>query len=188
MISCLGLKYTCSMVRGYTWGIEIAFPLCIGFNLSPGSLQCILHVTPHTITCVDIDVHIFNFLRGMGDEFRAWYGQISQLRSLLPSNTPIVALTATATHFVKDRIIRALQMTPVQLITKPSNRPNLRYSVERVNRDVHVAFKWLVSDLKRKRTSLPRVIVFCRSINMCASLYKMFLTELKKESYMYEPC
>jgi len=121
--------------------------------------------------------------RRMGDQFRAWHGQISQLRSLLPSNTPVVALTATATRFVKDRIVHALQMNPVQLITKAANRPNLRYSVEGVNHDVYVSFKWLVSDLKRKRTSLPRVIVFCHSINMCASLYKMFLTELKEESY-----
>ena len=46
----------------------------------------------------------------MGGEFRAWYGQISPLQSLLPSKTPVVALTATATHYVKDHIIRALQM------------------------------------------------------------------------------
>ena len=47
------------------------------------------------------------------------------------SNTPVVALTATATPCVKDRIVHTLQMAPVQLITKPANRPNLRFSVER---------------------------------------------------------
>ena len=114
----------------------------------------------------------FSCCRGLGDEFRAWYGKISQLRSLLPSNTPVVALTGTATHYVKDRIVHALQMAPVQMITKPANRPNLRYSVQIVKRDVHVTFKWLISDLKRKRTTLPKVIVFCRSIHTCAALYK----------------
>ena len=125
----------------------------------------------------------FSCFRGLGDEFRAWYGKISQLRSLLPSNTPVVALTATATHYVKDRIVHALQMAPVQMITKPANRPNLRYSVEIVKRDVHVTFKWLILDLKRKRTTLPKVIVFCRSIHTCAALYKLFLTEMKEDSY-----
>ena len=59
--------------------------------------------------------------RGMGDEFRVWYGQISPLQSLLPSKTPVVALTATATHYVKDHIIRALQMVPVKSITRSAN-------------------------------------------------------------------
>ena len=122
-------------------------------------------------------------LRGMGDEFRVWYGQISHLRSLLPSKTPVVALIATATHYVKDHFIRALQMVPVKSITRSANQPNIRYSVERVSRDVHKAFGWLVSHLHQKRTALPKVIVFCHSINICASLYKMFLMELRRESY-----
>ena len=122
----------------------------------------------------------------MGDNIRVWYGQISQLLSLLPSSTPIVALTATATHHVKDRIVQALQMVPVTFISISANRPNICYSVEKVKRDVHVAFKCLVSDLKQKRITLPKVIVFCRSINVCASLYKMFLTEMRENSY--EPC
>ena len=174
----------------------------------PPRPHSVVHVIPHTIniacvhskhtcTCTPhkkillinsavlaiVVLCFFPNLGNMGEQFRAWYGQISQLRSLLPSTTPVVALTATATRFVKDRIVHALQMNPVQLITKAANRPNLRYSVERVNHDVYVSFKWLVSDLMRERTSLPRVIVFSRSINMCASLYKMFLTELKEERY-----
>ena len=57
--------------------------------------------------------------------------------------------------------------------------------LERVSRDVHKAFHWLVADLQKQRTTLPRVIVFCRSISTCASLYKMFLTEMKEESCEY---
>ena len=124
----------------------------------------------------------FPCCRGLGDEFRAWYGKSSLLRSLLPSNTPVVALTATATHCLKDRIVHALQMASVQMITKPANQLNLRYSVEIVKCDVHVTLKWLISDLKRKRTTLPKVIVICRSIHTCAALYKLFFTEMKEDS------
>ena len=98
-----------------------------------------------------------------------------------PINTPVVALTATATHCVKDRIVHALQMAPVQMITKPGNRPNLRYSVEIVKRDVHVTFKWLILDLKRKRTTLPKVIVFCCSIHTCARLFAMYHSRVGKD-------
>ena len=122
----------------------------------------------------------------MGEEFRVWYGQLSQLRSLLPSGVPVAALTATATKQVKDSIVKALQMAPMKSVVLSANRPNIRYSLCQVSRDVHVAFRWLLLELKSKRVELPKVIIFCRSINTCTSLYKMFLTELREESY--EPC
>ena len=105
---------------------------------------------------------------------------------MLPSKTPVVALTATATHYVKDCIVHALQMAPLKSITRSVNRPNNRYSVERVSQDGHTAFKGLLSQLQKQQTSLPKVIVFCRSIHTCASLYKMFITAMRAESY--EPC
>ena len=126
---------------------------------------------------------LFLVYRGMGDTFHIWCSHISCLRSLLPSNTPVVTLTATATQYVKKRIVTALQVSPIKSVCKSANRPNLRYSVETVSSDIHTAFKWLISELKSKRASLPKTIVFCRSINRCASLYKMFLTEMKEESY-----
>ena len=47
---------------------------------------------------------ILHACREMGDEFRAWYGQLSHLRSLLLTGTPVLALTATATQRVRDSI------------------------------------------------------------------------------------
>ena len=120
---------------------------------------------------------------GMGEEFRTWYGQISQIRSLLPAGTPVTALTATATQIVKDRIVHTLQMTSVRSIHLSANRANIRYTTTKVSRDIHTSFKWLVADLRMKRTALPRVIIYCRSIGTCASLYKMFITSLKENSY-----
>ena len=61
----------------------------------------------------------------------------------------------------------------------------MQYSIPSrvVSRDVHKAFGWLVSHLRHKWTALPKVIVFCHSINTCASLSKMFLVELRRERY-----
>lgn len=90
---------------------------------------------------------------------------------------------ATATQHVKDNIVRTLQLTPAHFVVLSLNRPNIRYSVQTVSRVVHTTFRWLLLQLKAKRTALPKVIVFCRSINTCTSLYKMFITELQEESY-----
>ncbi len=40
----------------------------------------------------------------MGTVFREWYGQVSQLRSLVATGTPIIALIATATVSMRNNI------------------------------------------------------------------------------------
>lgn len=101
----------------------------------------------------------------------------------MPTGTPMVALTATATLATQKTIIRSLQLyNPVSINISP-DRPNIKYSVVSVKRDVSVSFAWLVRELREKRTRTPKVIVFCRSISSCASLYKLCLTELREESY-----
>ena len=63
------------------------------------------------------------------------------------------------------------------------NRPNIRYAVVNASRDVAVAFSWLAESLLKERSTLSRVLVFCRSISTCTRLYKYFLSMLKSNSY-----
>ena len=124
---------------------------------------------------------LFSF-RGMESVFGTWYGQISQLRSLLPSGTPLLALTATSTHHVYDVITKSLHMQPLISILLPPNRTNIRYSIEKVSRDIYKTFQWLVEDLIRTRSAHPKTLVFCRSTSTCAALYKFFITTMREKS------
>ena len=117
----------------------------------------------------------------MGIVFRTWCCQISQLRSLLPSGTP--ALTATSTHHVYDVITKSLQMEPLTSILLPPNHTIIRYSIEKVSRDIYKTFQWLVEDLIRTGSAQPKTLVFCRSISTCAALYKLFITTMREKSY-----
>ena len=119
----------------------------------------------------------------MGEVFREWYGRLGQLRSLLPSSTPVLALTATATNDIRNKIISKLQMQTCTLIEASPDRPNIRYSVVSVKSDLLLTFGWLINSLKKERTSLDRVVIFCRSLHTCASLYKLFAVNLQEESY-----
>ena len=115
--------------------------------------------------------------------FREWYGHIGRLRSLLPSRTPVVALTATATNDVRSKIVSKLQLQPCTFIIESPDRPNIRYSVVSVKNDLSLTFNWLIKSLRKERISLDRVVVFCRSLHTCASLYKLFAINLREESY-----
>ncbi len=63
-----------------------------------------------------------------GHEFRPDYRNLMQLRRLA-TDTPAIALTATATQRVRDDILAQLDMKSPAIFTGSINRPNLRYAV-----------------------------------------------------------
>lgn len=63
-----------------------------------------------------------------GYDFRPPYQQISKLREILP-DVPILALTATATDFVRKDILEKLEMKDPQIFVKSFARDNLSYVV-----------------------------------------------------------
>jgi ATP-dependent DNA helicase RecQ len=63
-----------------------------------------------------------------GHDFRPEYKSLKKLRLSFP-NTPVVALTATATERVKEDIISSLQLQKGKTYTASFNRDNLFYTV-----------------------------------------------------------
>ncbi|NQV90560.1 DNA helicase RecQ [Candidatus Uhrbacteria bacterium] len=63
-----------------------------------------------------------------GHDFRPEYRNLSSLRMKIPK-TPIIALTATATPYVRDDILSQLNIRKEGVFTSGFNRENLHYSV-----------------------------------------------------------
>ena len=64
-----------------------------------------------------------------GHDFRPEYRQIADIKPLLKSAVPIIALTATATHLVKEDILSNLKLeNPAIFVTSPV-RQNLKYNI-----------------------------------------------------------
>ena len=63
-----------------------------------------------------------------GHDFRPEYRRLAELREALPE-TPILALTATATERVREDIIRQLRLAQPSVYVAGFNRPNLTYRV-----------------------------------------------------------
>lgn len=67
-----------------------------------------------------------------GHDFRPSYLNIKILKPLLP-NTPIIALTATATQKVLDDIAKSLDLKNPKIFKKSSLRKNIAYRILKVN-------------------------------------------------------
>ncbi|KAK9929178.1 hypothetical protein M0R45_026284 [Rubus argutus] len=63
-----------------------------------------------------------------GHDFRPDYQALGILKQKFP-NTPVLALTATATASVKEDVVQALGLVDCIVFRQSFNRPNLRYSV-----------------------------------------------------------
>ena len=98
-----------------------------------------------------------------GHEFRPDYRNLRTLRRLAP-DTPVIALTATATRRVRDDIVVQLEMRSPSIFTGSVNRPNLRYAVFS-NADKH---SFLVENLRRRGNA--SAIVYCGSRKGCEEL------------------
>lgn len=87
-----------------------------------------------------------------GYDFRPPYLKVKELREILP-DTPVLALTATATPEVRTDIIEKLEMKEAQVFVKSFSRKNLSYVVFNLD-DKH-----------------KKLIDICRNVKGCGLIY-----------------
>ncbi len=119
--------------------------------------------------------------------FRDAFGRLGELKSLLPVETPFLALTATATKGTKQKIFDLFKL-PVTEIYEHPYRDNIKLSVQNVkdSRSVHEALHWVVNRLELERDTCDRIIIYCRSLVDCGSVFRYFLSSLRDKSYVTE--
>ena len=94
----------------------------------------------------------------------------------------MLAVTATVTKKVRLDVCRKLEMFDYKFVWASPERPNTYYEVL-PRSDINSDIKPLVDELRRNKLQMPRVIIYCRSLNMCSDLYAFFLSCLGDESY-----
>ena len=118
-------------------------------------------------------------------DFRPCYGRLNELRTFLPPGVPMLASTATVTDIMRKDVIEKLDMDGCKIVSVSPNKPNIFYSVSRrscIEDDV----SFIIDDLAANSIKARRVIVYCRSLDMCADLYAHFLYTLGDMGY-YPP-
>src|SRR2546430_6189355 len=91
-----------------------------------------------------------------GHDFRPEYRQLVKLRELFPE-TPVMALTATATKRVQEDIVKQLRLRRARCYVASFNRPNLTYRVLAKNS----SYKQLLSFVSTRPGDSG--IVYCQS-------------------------
>ena len=96
-----------------------------------------------------------------------------------------MALTATTTSSLRKEVISVLGMrSPIITYLSPC-RSNILYSI-RSFESIPETFGPILKAIEVQRVGLPRVIIYCRRYQDCASLYAFFKRGLG--SFFTEPC
>ena len=99
---------------------------------------------------------------------------------MIPANIKVMALTATATVKSRNKIISILGMCDPVVISESPDKSNLIYRVQD-RTAVDMVFTPPVEKLRKERTRMPRIIIFCKQCEECATLYEFFYSALKEE-------
>jgi len=86
----------------------------------------------------------------------------------MPSSVKILPLTATATKNTLDCVICSLSLEDPAV---PPNRPNIKYVVKR-HTSMQDFTQKIIDDLMSKRVNMPKTIVFCWSLQNCATFLR----------------
>ena len=105
-------------------------------------------------------------------DFRQSFGRLAKIHSFVPPYTHLIACTATASRSLKKEVIDSLKMSDyVEVTASPvASTSTMRSSVAK----------------RVKAVDVPRLLVYCQSLNMCADLHAHLYYELGETSY-YPP-
>eukprot|EP00731_Ephydatia_muelleri_P014115 Em0007g1425a len=115
-------------------------------------------------------------------DFRPSFGALKDLRAFMPPGVPMLATTATVTVRMREYIIEKLDMGGCFIVSESPNKPNICYEVTR-KKTIEEDFECIIRDVAANKVKAQRVVVYCQSLDMCASLYAHFLHVLQDASY-----
>lgn len=117
--------------------------------------------------------------------FRRWFSRLNEIRSLVRKGLNFLALTATASRTTREKIFELLELDSPKVITESPNKENIRYSVDKLDRNVKIIenFRGLITEIKSKGKNATRCIIYCQTIKQCSILYRSFEYELGQSMY-----
>ena len=132
---------------------------------------------PYKDNLVALVVDEAHCVKTWGDNFRVTFAEIGTLRSLIPPNVRIMALTATCTLQTLKVVEERLCMRHTNIVALSPHRPlsvKPEININRLSSDI-------VEELKRERMNFPKTVIFCRSYTDTYNLFGKIRQKLGRD-------
>lgn len=120
--------------------------------------------------------------------FRTWYGNLGEINSLISSDVPSIVLTATASKATKKDIFKTLNLRDSTFVIERSpEKQNIRFGVQYLDKNTSFAstFHSLIEEVRTKKDSCERTMIFCQTRKQCALVYNTFEESLGTDFYLH---
>ncbi len=133
----------------------------------------LLYVAPESLTKQDnidllrmIDISFYaideaHCISEWGHDFRPEYRRIRPLIDMISEETPVIALTATATPKVQQDILKTLEIQNAEVFISSFNRPNLYYEIRQKPKDEKILNKEIIRFINEHPSQSG--IIYCLS-------------------------
>ena len=122
-----------------------------------------------------------------GKEFRRDFSRMAELRSLMPRNCNIMALTATANLATRKKVISNLEMSSCYVLAQNPNKVNIFYEVQHKPSDLMCVFRRMIEDIQKNGVNSDRAIIFCRTYDECSEVFRFLALELASRNILEFP-
>ena len=144
--------------------------------------SCECHITCVCV-CVCVCVTMYIFYRGA--QFRQEFSRISEIRALMPPDTNILALTATANLTTQNKITKSLEMEECKVVARIPNNLNIRYSLLPMPSTPYEVLDPLINEICKYGTKSNRTIIFCRSYDNLLQMYEYTVLQLNERGALF---
>ena len=101
------------------------------------------------------------------------FSRIGEIRSIIPSNVHVMALTATATRITRAEVLKRLNMHGCEMVCRSPHKGNICFHVKE-KPDLTVAMMPIVENLKLWRATMSRTIIYCKRYEEVTTIYRLF--------------
>ena len=116
--------------------------------------------------------------------FRQCFSKLGELRSLVPHNTPVLALTETASSQTIASVIKSLSLrSDMKKIYVSPNRPNIYLFNLKISNDMEEGFRWLIDDIEENNINPDKTLICCKTQKDCGKSFCVFKLELGTFAY-----
>jgi len=137
---------------------------------------------PYQENLVAVAVDEAHCVKSWGDQFRKSFARIGDLRSLIPKDVNILALTATATHETVSVVTSRLSMHEVKVVALSPCRDNICYKIKSSSSTKLEDFTDDISkELSQKRVKFPKTILYVRTYKDCIRMYQLLKAKMASE-------
>ena len=120
--------------------------------------------------------------RGISTEtdeaFREYFSKAGDIRARLPK-VPLMSLTATASQTTLLKLQELLGLHDARIYRESPDRQNIKLTIQRAKVQGPQCLQWLVNLLKQNGKDCKKIIVFCRRLHDCSSVYSFISGNLR---------